>query len=69
MYYATCQEQHYDPNAGTCAQVVWSEQASSLLPPMTTIEGLQIAGAISAVLAIAVSIKFFIKIGNAASSP
>lgn len=68
MRYATCADQHYDPNTGTCAVIVWTEQPSSLLPPMTTSEGLQVSAAIVGVLGIALVIRIIKRVVLAASA-
>jgi hypothetical protein len=66
MRYATCSDQHFDPVAGTCAQIVWIDQPSSLLPPMTTGEGLAVSVAIVGVLGVAFVIRVVIRVAWAA---
>lgn len=63
MKTATCLDQHYDANTGTCAQVTWVEQPSSLLPPMTTADGLAVSGGIVLVLGVAFCIRLASRVG------
>lgn len=67
MKYATCADQNYDANTGVCSQIVWTDQPSSLLPPMTTDEGVAVSAAIVAVLGIAFVIRMIRQVGWTAS--
>lgn len=63
MKYAACLDQHYDANTGTCSQVVFVEiPSSSILPPMTIGEGLEVSAAIVGVLGVAFVIRLASKV-------
>jgi hypothetical protein len=67
MKYAACADQHYDANTGTCAQITFVElPSSSLLPPMTTGEGMAVSAAIVGVLGIALGIRLMVRIARSA---
>ena len=57
MKYAACPDIYYDPNTGTCAQVVFVDMPS-ILPALTVAQGLQIGGVILTLWASAFALKF-----------